>query len=101
MALLEAAYGSSADTLYSLENPADRKRAPFASVFATAEVARLKGECEGKSVELDQCAYDLKYRKPTQIVANAPALASLARVCPHDNQHADLSGKDETGKFRT
>eukprot|EP00974_Lingulodinium_polyedra_P102220 9898582-Lingulodinium_polyedra.AAC.1 len=55
----------------------------------------------GSTVRFDQCRYGASARKPTMIVSNDPAIASLAACCDHGNAHAPAIGLRPGGGFVT
>ena len=53
-----------------LEHPADPKRDPYPSIFATELVLRWCERIGGEYMELDQCMYGGIARKPTGLISD-------------------------------
>ena len=83
-----------------LEHPADRKREPYPSFFATPEVSQFTHFFRLFYTELDQCMYGAISKKPTGLLQQR-GCPSLSMHCTHSVPHAQLLGLDSRGHFRT
>ncbi|CAK9026865.1 Uncharacterized protein SCF082_LOCUS17697 [Durusdinium trenchii] len=83
-----------------LEHPADRKREPYPSFFATPEVSQFMHFFRLFYTELDQCMYGAISKKPTGLLQQR-GCPSLSMHCTHSVPHAQLLGLDSRGHFRT
>ena len=86
----------------TLEHPADPGRAPFPSIWNTDEMRNWIGDLGLETVTFPQCMMGAAAKKETTIAGRASDLEGhLQARCGHAYHSATLSGKDETGKFRT
>ena len=85
----------------SLEHPADPGNPPFPSIFITDEVLGWEAELGAHRETFPQCMWGCPALKLTTITGTAKDLQRLVVPCCHSSHAATLSGKDETGKFRS
>ena len=84
------------------EHPADRGRDPFASIFVTPQMIRIRDKYHGMRVYNDQCMRGCVAKKPTELDGVLDDLKSFGVVCNHSEKHPSFSGIDPlTGDFRT
>ena len=67
---------------YLLEQPADRGRAPFASVWATPQMQAMEERCGASRTYVEQCAFGGPTPKPTTFSSTLPGMPATGPLCP-------------------
>jgi len=88
----------------SNEHPKDPNRDPYPSTWALTPMRRFERKTQMKRVSFPQCLWGQKAKKQTTISSNLEGIDEFDvhgnGDCKHQ-EHAQLGGKDEKGKFRT
>ena len=85
----------------TMEHPEDRKRVPFASIWATSFFLRLARRAGILLRSFPQCAFGAPSKKMTTIAYAGVNADRFLVQCTHQSHSEILFGLDEQGNFRT